>query len=53
MWTQPRVERRFPGWTMALLEVGRTPVVLGEPADPAIPEAAFVRELLDLFDTRS
>lgn len=55
VWTQPLEQRRFPRWTMAFTDVTGKPVTGGraeEPLDPDTPEAAFVRELLDLFDPR-
>ncbi len=57
IWTQFEAERRFPRWTMALAEPGRTELEMlatgDDPLDADIPEARFVRELLDLFDARS
>jgi len=56
VWTQPVRHRRFPRWSMGFTDVGGEHVVAGEragdPLDPDIPEAALVRELMDLFDTR-
>ena len=56
VWTQPVNQRRFPRWSMALADLGEEPVdaggLDGEPLDADIPEAAFVRELLELFDAR-
>lgn len=55
VWSRPAQRRRFPRWSMALTdEGGRSGMAegfLGDPLDPDIPEAAFVRELLGLFDT--
>lgn len=56
VWTQPRVRRRFPRWSMGLLQVGSTAIEAVGPGDEPLPvevaEAAFVSELLDLFDAR-
>lgn len=56
VWTQPVEHRRFARWSMAVADLGEEPVTMGEPVgeplDVDIPEAAFVRELLDLFDAR-
>ena len=56
IWTQFEAERRFPRWSMALAEPGRAAlemlVAADDPLDADLPEARFVRELLDLFDAR-
>ena len=56
VWTQPVEVRRFARWSMAVADLDEELVTTGGPADTPleadIPEAAFVRELLDLFDVR-
>ena len=58
--TRDQLDRQFPDWSMAFTDLDDEPVdvvgwndLLVRPtADPAHAEAGFVRELLELFDTR-
>ncbi|SEP63867.1 BLUF domain-containing protein [Microlunatus flavus] len=57
--TGDQLERQFPGWSMGFNDLDAEPVdlpgysdVLDRHDDPTHAEAGFVRELLELFDTR-